>query len=374
MSHCQKFDSKRYEISDTVKSALSVEDCQFMENVCTFLNEKLGLIGIAAGIKGTSAGSATSVLVAIANATLRWHKPIERLTISNFENPRHEDGVFALPLSKSTALRAISVLDSLGLIVRSFSPCGQVVHYGLNLREIFSRVERLLAGKDPRSSHLKNCISRFEELKRSPSFERVCNLLQRFKGLVIRGINEVNQILTEVRKKVGDLISTVKTAKKRAAKRSAEKATAKSAQPLFDPRTGKANAAAALAFWHKAVKDTENFEHYTQTMTPKVLRMMRLWLEECHRDGWSEEKIRDNIVLYVRKWDHVPAEDRELTLISKNSLPYTRRMTDYPNFEFFYVTRSVLAGVLDRACEPGKYHDGTQRERISDLPSGYFLP
>lgn len=374
MSHCTTFDPKRYEISDAVKGVLSTEDCQFLESVCTFLNERLVLSCVAVGVKGTSSGSAGSVMSTIANATLRWHKPLERLNMASFENPRHEDGVLVGPVNRRTATRAVKALEEEGLIVRATSPCGQTIYYGLNLREVFARVEKLLAGKDPRSSHLKNGISRFEELKRSPSFERVCNLLQRFKGLVIRGINEVNQILTEVRRKVGDLISTVKTAKKRATQRSAEKATAKSAQPLFDPRTGKANAAAALAFWHKAVKDTENFEHYTPTMTPKVLRMMRLWLEECHRDGWSEEKIRDNIVLYVRKWDHVPAEDRELTLISKNSLPYTRRMTDYPNFEFFYVTRSVLAGVLDRACEPGKYHDGTQRERISDLPNGYFLP
>ena len=373
MSHCQKFDSKRYEISDTVKSALSVEDCQFMENVCTFLNEKLGLIGIAAGIKGTSTGSATSVLSAIANATLRWHKPVERLNLHNFESPRHEDGVLVAPVNKRTASRAAKALEDAGLIVRAVSPCGQTIYYGLNLRNVFARVETILADKDPRSSHLKNCISRFEELKRSDSFERLCNLLQRFKGLVIRGINEVNQILTEVRKKVGDLISTVKTAKKMSARRSEDKVMAKSDLPFFDPKTGKANAAAALAFWHKTAKDTENYRSYNPTMSPKVQRMMRLWLEERQRDGWSEERIRENIVLYVRKWHYVPAENRELTLVSKKGLPYTRRMDDFPNFEFFFVTRNAVVGVLDHCCEDGKNLDGTPRQRIADLPNGWFI-
>ena len=343
------FNPRRYEISDTVRDSLSPDDCKFLESVCSFFHERGVLGSVVSGIRGegTSAWSATNVLVVISYATLRWHKPIERLTLSNFENPRQEDGFFVPPIGKRTALRVIAALERRGLLVRAFSPCGQIVHYGLNLKEIFVRFDSLIADKEPKSSHFKNCISRFRKLQRSPSFEKICDLLRRFNGLIINDISEVIQI-------VADLAGEAETAEKGGGGVATALQVARSDYPFFNEKTGKADPYGALSFWHKTAIDSGFYRHYRARITPKLLRQMRLWLEECQQAGETEEQIRKNIAEYVRKWEFVPAERRELTLVSKNYMPYTRRMDDYPNFEFFFFARAALMAVLASAHEPDK--------------------
>jgi len=356
----------RYAISDLMCQSLPQELKAYMSDLDHFFCGRDALAAAVDKVKGASKGNLQACLTVISNATLGWGKPFERLSLEEFMSPRDAGGTMISSMSRRTVVRALAALKAAKLIVHFKSPCGRAVHYGLNVKMIFERIGNIYAAAPASCSKSQISKNMWERLSTSKLIDTFAKFISNFAEKIIHDIEEVKKILKKGGKVVGTLLSGVKAAKKKAREHSDMKGKAKADQPFFK-ENGTPNAAAALEYWHRAVKDSEYYVTYTPIRTAKALGMMKHWLNECAKDGLTEEKIRWNITQYVRRWEHVEDDDRSFTALSSKGKPYEVRMVPSPDFEFFYANRSQLALILMRACEPGMDIHGEPRKKCQWL-------
>jgi hypothetical protein len=203
----------------------------------------------------------------------------------------------------------------------------------------------------------------YNEIKGNSDFLRLAQMVKNFSGRVIRDIKDFIRSITATGGKTMAKLETVVQAAKQVSKEYAErKAIAKAERPIL--RGGDVDPVAALEFWHKEVKDTNEHAGYVPLRTGKVIGQMKNWLRELVAQGLTEEEIRHKITGYVRKWMHVPDRKRELQCVSAAGKPYKLRMSYTPNFDVFYAHRAAICPLLEETCEPGKFPDGTEREYV----------
>jgi hypothetical protein len=359
----------QYEISRVIKNSFILQDESIYRKLDELLFRRNCLSSAVRELKGCYKGTFLSVLQIVSSATLRWKKPYELLRIRDFVNGRPDSGCYSPGMCDRTVYRALRILCEEGILVRLTLNDGRDVHYALNFERILEMVGSTIDSMRGHSLIWQETERLYNEIKSSADFALLIKTVKNFAGLVIRDTKEFLQTLRAIGEKaMATIRQGVEAAKKAAREYSLKRETTKAARPIF--RHNCVDYEAALALWHKEVRDTDEHRGYVPIKTGKVLGMMKNWLHELGKQGKSEEEVRLLIKLYVRKWRHVPDEERELQLTSASGKPYKARMPYTPNFEIFYVYRTALSPVLERTCEPGKTMDGGVRQTVNYLSFG----
>lgn len=350
--------NKRYFASNYIRDCLAENGEQsdfflFMEKMAQFLLEGGAISQLVDGKR--DAGNLISVLKQVCCATLRWHKPFERLSRYEISQSRDAGGLDIASMSVCTVSRKINELVKEGLLLRFRMGSGNKMLYALNVKKILEIIGKKFDGRVACCSYSQHKLSLFEELRQSPFVSFFDRIIRSFADKHVSGLLEIKRLMEGV---MASLVSSVRKAKEFALGTSESKSKAKSEQPLFNPRNGNPNPAAALEYWHKCVRDTGRFGLYSGRRTGKLMGQMKNWLNEMAQNGYSEDEIRHNIKELVSKWDYVPSSERTLTVMSKNNKLYEVRLPICPEFDLFYAHRNEITQVVMRASEPNKSTDG----------------
>ena len=369
----------RYAISNYIRDAVSEripeEMALFMEDLNRFFTE-MGALSHAVR-QGGSAGSLLSVLTQICTASLKWHKPFERLSRFEISKPRDAAGHETPQMSIATVSRKLCELEREGIIVRFQIGSGTAPFYAIRVKKVFEIIAKRFNMIGDHGSFSRNLKETWKRLSSSPLLEVLDGIIGAFAESVIKCKNDVINALeggfAMLKQKVQRIIS-------KATNDSAERKASKAEQPFFTPDrkepdnydSAKPNPSAAMAFWDKAVRDTELFPNYRGMHRREDFAKMKNWLNECRQNGLSEEDIKRDILMYVEKWYYVKSPDRTLFVPTLKGRLRECRMEPYPEFDFFYATRKVLIGVLSSASLPGKTPDGESRLSLTDVLPGWM--
>lgn len=372
--------TERYAISDSLRDCLNPEVCAYMEDLDRFLTEKGAMAVALEGITGGSKGNLLSVLRVISNATLGWHKPFERLCRYEFMQSRSAGGTLIAEMSERTVVRCLNALEKAGIIGRfGAAPNGTAVHYALNLPVIFERIRPFFEGLTTNNSKSAVAHGMWERLSSSPILPELGRFICHFfLERAQYGLKKVRELMDSARELMSGLCATaVAFAQAKALGDTGEKLQAKADEPFFvpdkknkdDASALKPNPEAALAYWDKEVRDTEQYRSYLPNRTKNARGKMANWLEECRKGGLTEEQIRENIREYVQRWYYVKSDNRTLYVPTKKGKLWETRMGMNPDFEYFYSVRRVVVGVLMRTSLPGKSISGVT---LPKLPANYM--
>lgn len=356
----------QYVISAAIKNYVKLADDNIYRNLDELLFRRNGLAVAVHDLKGCYKGTFVTVLQIISSATLRWKKPFELLRVQDFIQGRPDSGCYSPGMSDRTVYRALKILCAEGLLARITANDGRDVHYALNYEVIMERVGNAVDSMHGQSLVWQETARLHAEIQGSNDFALLVRAIKHFAGRVIRDTKEFIQTLRNIGEKaVATLEGAVRTAKEASRKHSEHKASKKAERPLI--RGSSVDPEAGLELWHKEVRDSDSHLGYVPARTGKLIGQMKNWLKEQVAQGKSEEEIRVYISQIVRKWEHVPDNERELQCVSATGKPYKTRMSYTPNFDVFYAHRTAICPLLEETCEPGKFADGTERERVRYL-------
>ncbi len=365
---------ERYGVSNYIRDAVSERLPEGMALYMEELNKFFTEMGAFAHVvrRGGSAGSLLSVLTQICTASLKWHKPFERLSRFEMSKPRDAAGHEIPEMSVATVSRKLGELERDGIIVRFQIGSGTAPFYAIRVKKVFERISKRFNELGDHGSYSRHLKETWKRLSESPLLDVLDGIISAFVGHVIQCKNDVINTLKDgfemLKQKMQNIMGKATNAP-------SARMSAKADQPFFtadkkDPdnyEAAKPNPSAAMAFWDKAVKDTELFPNYRGMHRKEDFAKMKNWLIECRKNGLSEEDIKKDIRQYVEKWYYVKSTDRTLFVPTLKGRLRECRMEPYPEFDFFYATRKVLIGVLAMASLPGKTPDGEDRLNLSDV-------
>ena len=339
--------NSHYSMSDYLRDAIqSKELSTYMENVDRFFVEQDTLCIAVAEIKGAHVSHLSDALKIISNATLGWHKPFETLKISEFTESREAGATFTHAMGVATVHRTMRVLENEHLIYKFSRGLGYPLYYGLNLGEIFNRITNLCTRVLPTNDKMRYRLNTLKKLGESPFLKHLDALMQCLDNQEFKSLADLESFFTtHIGERMSILITNVTRAKQYARRISESKEQALADQPFFKD-DGTPNPRAALAYWHKEIKDSELYPGYMSQISAKLIGQMKHYLSECHADDIAEAAIRSNFHEFVIRWNYISDERRIITAISKNGRPYKVQIPGYPDFNFFYANRNAVTHIL----------------------------
>ena len=378
-----------YDISNAMKGHTGLSDSTLYDDLAYLLSKRDWVSEVGNSMKGAGTSAINDVLRMIVESTFGWCKPFEFLRTGDFGNSRQQNGCGSSTISARTSRRILKLLLDAGYIVRFNAQLGNRMHYALNLEKVMPIVRDAINAKPAESTQYKDSRTKCAAILASKDYVKLTAFIKTFAGEVYGGIKDflaalpslkervaaalvtVKEIAVEVTEKivetvknaggkaVANLSSNVRAAKAAARETSNRIETRRIERPRVAGQD--MDARAALALWHKEVRDTEEYSGYLADSTGKTCGQMGKWLKELRADDKTDDEIRFLIRQIVRKWQHVDERDKEFTRISQKGFPCKVRMNRTPNFRYFFANRTELQPILAQTCEPDKHMDGTDR-------------
>jgi hypothetical protein len=325
------------------------------------------------------------IIDTIIQATLRWNKPYEYLRVQDFADGRPTSG--GADCSEITIRRGLQYLVQKGVLCRFTINSGRTVFYALNVREIMCRLRGFLDGLSWNAATVQTARRLYQDITESQDFQALAEFIIRLRDAVICGLDDVRSMIasyaweiTEAVREVEDklvesvgrcgesmiqvtqesaniivkagetvvagAIEIIRNAKQASRERGIRKEASKAGRAIIKD-TGFLDAEAALALWHKEVRDCGQFFGYQAVSTRKVHGQMKNWLKELVDNGLSEKEIRQDIRTYIRAWK-LTWRREQIVAVSKEGRPYKANLSSTPEFGFFYAMREALIPLLVR--------------------------
>jgi hypothetical protein len=379
-----------YTLSNAIKDASLLQDSSVYQKIETLLLRYDGIRAIIRSISGKKSRSYDDILSAVAVSTLRWGKPYECIRVRDFTEGRVHSAASGADCSPRTIIRGLHQLCADNLLCKFTSREGRDCFYALNIEEIMRRLKTHINSLALNAQPAKLARKLYNEILESPDFQKITDIIRHFSGMVISDIQALRRFLHEMKQRVvvavnevhdkiastatasaemvidavnslseksrkivlsasetmmTKAIDAIRTAKDRAREVSNRKVNSIAGRRIITD-SGFVDAAAALALWHREVRDADRFPGYQPKKTSKIIGMMRHWLRECIEQGLDEQDIRANVRRFVLAWKGLVQNRFTVSGVSKAGRPYGIPVSLVPDFEFFYTHRANLIPAL----------------------------
>ena len=351
--------AKMGDLSSLILPADQKERRKLRDAVRFLLLDKNGLASVSMGMrgKGTSPTTACALLGVVLEKTFPFDKVIEHLRIRILSDGEQGTSLPGIGVSQCQAKRAVNALIKDGLLfdLNGRNDGSPARGLGLDMPEISRRLRDYEWGPDNTRSGKK----RDEAIQLVTDYflqDQIVAMYDWLRGKVIKTwdafmaefrsyLSTARTKVTEVVKKTGDAMRALPERIQNAAKIEHERFVEKrlkKANGTFS--RGDANGQTAplsdraLLYWQTCVEDTESYKNFTQPMTKKAGRMMKNWLNE---KALGDDEMRALIKRVVFNWHKVKGQWIH-TANGKNV-----RIAASPSFEYFYMYRSQIIGLLD---------------------------
>jgi hypothetical protein len=378
-----------YIVSNTIRESSLLQDSPIYQKLETLLLRYDGIRALIRSIPGRKSRSYDDILSLVTVSTLRWGKPYECVRVKDFVDGKIHSASSGADCSHRTIMRGLHQLCDDGLLCKFTAREGRDCFYALNIDEIVRRLKSYIDSLALNAQPAKIAKKLYNEIIESPDFIQIADLIRRFSGKVISDIQNLQRILEETRQIVVDAISEVHERISDTVNISAERvadvvnslseksrkivlntsetmmtkaitaihAAKNRAREISDRKTSSIagrqivtdsyiDAAAAVALWHREVRDADCFSGYQKKTTSKITGMMRHWLKECVEQGLNEQDIRANVRRFARVWKSLVENRFTVSGVSKSGRPYAIPIALVPDFEFFYAHRTILIPAL----------------------------
>jgi hypothetical protein len=362
------------------------------------------------------------IIGTVIGATLRWNKPFELFRIKSFIDGRQTSATAGADCSGNTIRRGLNALCKEGILCKLVTNNGRDVFYALNLEVIMARLKKYIDGLSFSASPAKTARRLYSEIVESDDYRRLVQFIKHFSDRVTANVRELKKYIealknefvlavSEVEAKISEaeaeckdvvqalksipqksmeivqnaggavvakVLDTVNKAKQFSQERTVKKEDSKAGRSIIK-ESGFLDAEAALALWHKEVRNA-GYATYHAKSTRKMHGQMKHWLIELVENGCDEKEIRGRIHRYTNAWRQAPRNGKDVQGVSKEGRPYMTAMTPTPDFDFFFPVRSSICHRLEETAARIAQKTSERREREEydrqcghDEPAMYFV-
>lgn len=328
-----------------------IPHCLMMVGQALFHRRLISGVVANTPLSGVSPSVYLEVLSRIAEETLLYNRPMERITLSYLNMGDPSLGTVWAPLSERTLVSALDAGVEAGHLIKIHSMRDKSVFYGLNLPALIHEVCEVYDDLDGLPEFRKKSIETLRQVVELDGFEYFYHRLVELSAYPVDLKQSEASLALIFRGSDMRLESLAKRLAKKAEMTKGKNAKSADQPLVFEKADGTlaGNGTAGLALWNRELANREDaYFSYQEKSTTQLRTMMARFILDNFEAGNSEDEIRKLISDVVGGWQYVPSTEKVIPSVTKDGKPFRVPLPNTPVFELFYYHMNAIMPLIRR--------------------------